>query len=319
MKPLSLYRLTQIFLAYLVRQGDRAFGNFPIAISLDKNKEVKTGNEDWALSMNDIATALREAMQLSIEQSQGSSVVENIAARTLLEAEIIHKIVAEARAEVGELVDFSGMKGKEIVEKIPMMLNPEMGGIDLDDADEEESAKALSKLLDNSEVKIRYFQGDVAETIMSLLVTIARDSKASMSALGSPIEGRFSILDAIRKFDYNKAFTALETVKDVRSALNSWGGTSEQFVTYLESIVNRYTEEMSHVVEDNGEEYQYPKDEDGQPNMEIEAVEEITPKIDEYRPKEESAEFWWDKGFRAPLKPDKSYKKHSTRNRRRNR
>ncbi|MBP0008046.1 hypothetical protein [Roseofilum sp. Belize Diploria] len=306
-------------LEFLIRFGDRTIGNLPIAISLDKGKEVKTGKEDWALSMNDIATTLREGMQLLIEQNQDNSIVENISARSLLELGIIHKIAAETRAEVGELVDFSGMKGKEVVEKIPMMLNPEMGGIDLDEAEGAEAEKALSKLLDNSEVKIRYFQGDVAETIMSLLVTIARDSKASMAALGSPIGSKFDLFEAIRKFDYNKAYTALETVKNIRSSLNAWGGTPEDLVQHLEDIVNRYTEGMSHIQEDNGEDYQYPKDEEGKPLMDIEATEEITPRLDEHIPKEESKEYWWDKGFRAPLKPDKTYRKHSVRENRRDR
>lgn len=291
---------------YLMRQHDRTAGQWPFFLEIGDTK----------VEVNSIADALQQHIQIDLETGGDTDILMNVAVRILLESGITHKISAETRAELSELIDWIGFEGKEAQEKIPMYLDPTIDGTPLDKLQEEETEKLLPKLLREREQNINYYENRDEHTLVTRLMMIQKETNAAATAVSTPVKSKFDIWNALQNFDLNKAVTGLELIQTIRKAFLASAANPESFEQYLADMEKRYSKNNSPIPEDNQHDYQLDNNPaTGLPVIELEPTEHITSLADEFRPREPNSEFWskkkgfGDKNYQTKKKPRINTKK----------
>jgi len=282
---------------YVVRQIDRAVGP-PIVVSLDDTNDAKEGDQPYEVTCASINDALRQLLQFTLESGGDIDTLTNMAARTLFEIAITHKISAETRAELAETVEWLGFEGEEKKEDIPFFIDPTLDGKPLDALTEEETEAILGDLLKETKLGITYYENREENTLVTRLMTIQKEANAAAAAVGTPVNSKWDIFNRLRSFDLNRVVGGLQLMRQIRESFLASAGDSESFLQTIDEIILRYTENASPVSEDNRHDFQIEKNtETGKPTVEIEVTEHITDKADEFRHRSNSSDFWRGKGF----------------------
>lgn len=248
----------------LTRQIDRAVGFLPMTIEIKDSNLVQAGNQPIVVQVESIADGLREILQILCNDEATGDATQNIALRTLYEAGITHKMMAEVKYELDEIQEFLGYEIKEKNMDVPFAYNPLAKGLtQADKGTEEDIANVLPQILEQSKVKIRVGENVDKKTLYSMIQEI--HTQATVAAAGvSERVGSRSALDNL--MDGAQVAMDIAQLLQQRQILKILGGLSKtEFENLMNELELRYTKDKSPVPEDIGEPYQ----QDNQPKIKL--------------------------------------------------